>query len=438
MRSPVAFLLAAAVLAPIGPGAFLPKAAAQQPLPVFLRAAQERSLDVRQAAAALERARSQAAEARARFLPALTGQGAYQRNAPAVVIAVPTGMTDAMGAPVTRQATITPADQFAALATMTVPIVDLSAWANAASAGANADAERENQDFVQENVSIAVAQLWNGLVAQRALAEAAQKNVDATQHSRDSISAQVEVGVAGQLELARAEAELARARQALAQARLQATLTARDLADLSGVIPDETKATLEATPGEPPPPLQGVSQTLHDLPAVRTARARERAADLAENAAWRALFPVLAANAAARWTNAAGFGHKDSYYAGLSATWTLDFLKPARIGTTRAELGAAEVQSERAAQQAATALFDAWHRVQASRTSVEAALAGQQASQRAAHDAQARYESGTATQLDLIEAQRDAFQADVAVIQAAANLNVARAELDVRRGLPLR
>lgn len=412
---------------------------AQQALPEFLRAAEQRALDVREARAALEQARSQVAEARGRLLPGVVGTVSYQRNDPEVALSVPTGMVDAMGAPVPRRAVITPADQYGAVALATVPLVDLGAWSALSSAGANADAAEANTAAVGESVSVAVVDVWYRLVGQRALVAAAESNLEVTQKSRDAVAAQVEVGVAGQLELSRAEAELARARETLADAKLQASLAARALEDLTGLTPDASQATLELDAGEPAPPLDpGLRHTAQERPSVRAARARAHAADLAEDGALGALLPTLAANASARWSSSAGFGgQKDTYYVGLSATWALDFIKPARIGTADAGLDIARVRSERAEQQATTALLDARERVETSRVRVEATLAARAASERAAQDAQARYDNGTATQLDLIAAQRDAFQANVAVIQAAATLHATRAALRVRSGEPL-
>lgn len=48
--------------------------------------------------------------------------------------------------------------------------------------------------------------------------------------------------------------------------------------------------------------------------------------------------------------------------------------------------------------------------------------------------ARERYEAGTATQLDLLQAQRDAFAADAARIQADADLVNSRAQLRLAAG----
>jgi outer membrane protein len=409
-------------------------AAAQQPLDEFLDSARTRALDVREAEAALEQASSQVAEARARLLPSVTGVATYQRNEPEVVVRIP-GM-DEMGNPIVREAAVTPANQLSASATLSVPVLDLGAWASFFQAGATEDAASAQAELAQQNVSVAVVQLWHQVVAQRALVRAAERNVETTQRSRDAAAARVEVGAAAQLELARAQAELARAEQSLAEARLQARLAARNLEDLTAMRPSDAAVDL-ADDLAAEAPIERFAARADELPAARAARHLERASEIGRNGAWLALLPSVSANASARYSNAAGFGQQDAYAVGVSATWVLDFGRPARLETASAALDVARVRAERARQESATAIFDAWERVESLRASARAAQVQLDASRRAAEDARARFEAGAATQLDLIVAERDFFQAEVGSIQAIANLRVARAVLRVRSGMEL-
>ncbi|MCB9592369.1 MAG: TolC family protein [Sandaracinaceae bacterium] len=420
-------LLAALVLGPA-------VAHAQQPLTEFLASADTEALDLREARATLRQTRAQVDAARARLLPAVQGQATYTRNDPVVEVTIPTGMVDAMGNPVTRQASITPADQFAATATLNVPLLDLSAWAGFFQAEAAADAVDATVDTARRGVEIAVVQRWHQLVAQRALIGAAQRNLEVAERGHSVVAARFEVGVASQLELSRAEAEVARARQAVAEAELAATLAARGLQDLTGLEPSPAVVALEDDL-HAEQPLATFTANIDDLPAVRAARQQQRAASIARDGAWFALLPTLGATAVARWSNASGFGRQDSYYLGLSATWAFDFSRPAQVEATSAALEGVEVREDRALQQARTAVFEAWHRVDASRASAAAADSVLAASRRAAEDAAARNDSGVATQLERIQAERDLFQAEVGRIQAIANLRVAREVLRIQSGL---
>ncbi len=351
MRRSVLSVLAIFALAPS-------TGAAQQPLREFLQAASTQSLDVREARAALDTARSQVDEARARLLPSIVGVGSYTRNEPVVEVSIPTGMVDAMGMPITRQASITPANQLTGSASATIPLIDLTAWAGFFQSEAFAEVADAQFALTRQNVDIVVVQLWHLLVGQRYVARAAERSLETATRNQQASEARVQVGVSPQLELARAQAEVARARQALVEAQLGATLSARNLENVTGVRPTARVVTLEEALGADPP-LAHFVRSVDDLPAVRAARQAERAAGIARDAAWLALLPIVSGTAVARISNAAGFGRQDSYYAGLTATWVLDFARPARIGTASAQLEGAHVRSERALQVTETAIFEA-------------------------------------------------------------------------------
>ena len=408
---------------------------AQQPLERFLDAASRSALDLREAQAALDAARSQVDEARARLLPGVTGQAVYQHNEPAVVVTIPAGVDPMTGMPILRQSTITAADQVTVAALATMPVLDLGAWSGWLQSEALADAADGQRDAALLAVQGAVIQLWHQVASARAIEAAAARALSAAEHVRLAVESRVNAGVAPPLELARADAEVARARQAVADTHLGTVLVERGLANLTGLVPDGTQVRLEDD-RRPADPLQTFLDRTAQLPAVRAARAQDRAADIARDAAWFALLPSIAAQASARWTNAAGFARQDTYYVGLSATWVLDFLRPAQIGTRSAQQRLADVRAERVVQATETAVFEAWQRVDAARARAEAAAAAEAATARAATDARARFAAGAGTQLEQIQAERDLFQAEVGHIQATAELRVARALLRSRAGLP--
>jgi outer membrane protein len=407
---------------------FLPAiGAAQQPLDTFLDAARTRALDVRAAEAAVDQARSQVAEARARLLPSFVAVGSYTRNQEEVAIQIPTGPTTPP-----REAVITPDDQLDARFTLTVPLIDVPGWGVLSAQGDLADAADARADVARVEVQIAVAQLWHQLVATRGLVAAAQRNLQAAQQSREAMAARVEVGAAAQLELARTEAEVARASQSLAEAELLAVLAARNIQDLTEIAPSpETIALADDLAEEQP--LETWIARAGVSPAVRAARSEEAAAETLSDGAWTALLPTVAASATERLTNASGFSGQDSVWsATVSATWIFDFGRTAQIHTRSAAYAAARARTERAERQARTQIFEAWHRVRSMIARARAAEAAEAATRRAASDARARFETGAATQLEVIQADRDLFASEVARIQALADLGTARTVLRLR------
>jgi outer membrane protein TolC len=143
----------------------------------------------------------------------------------------------------------------------------------------------------------------------------------------------------------------------------------------------------------------------------------------------------MSAQATERATNAVGFGQSPYYAIEVLATWQL--LDVSSFQASRAQQAAAEVSSVRFDQARATAaqtLFDDWQQVRTQIEKSRAARSSLDASRLALSVAREKYASGKATQLDVVQAERDAFSAEVTEIQAEADLASARASLRLSAG----
>ncbi len=407
-------------------------AAAQQPLSTFLDAAERGNLNLRAARAALSQAQGQVDLARARLLPYGSAQGTYTHNEYPIEFAQ--RMPDGTPGPTI---TIQPQDQLTGVFVVGTPLLDLSAWANFLSAEASATAADHRVDNVDREAQGAVVMLWYQLVASRQLVEAAQHTLETAQQNFETAQARVEVGAAPQLEQARAEAEVQRAQQQVAEARLGAVLAARNLENATYLTPSDRPVELEDDL-HPEPPLEHFMPGARQHPAVEAARSDVLAAERALHAAWFSLAPTIGANLTERVTNATSFSGRSSLWMlNVTATWNLDFSRPAAIGTQDAVTQQARIRLEQAAQQVETSIFESWQRVEAQRARAAAARAQVVAAQRAFDDARARFDAGAATQLDVIQAQRDLFSAQVAYISAVADLRVSRDLLRIRSGIDM-
>ena len=405
---------------------FAPSSAqAQQALEVFLAGAETHAFDVREAELAREQARSQVDEARARWLPSVSASGGYTRNEVAVDVTIPVSATE------TRQATITPIDQLDLTLQLNVPIIDVASWLNFASSERSADAASLREESTRLEVQLAVVTAYHQVVATRALRDAAVRSREAASASLERARARLEAQLASDLEVARAESEVARADQQIADAELQVSLGERTLFVLTGVRPTDESASL-APDLSPLAPLAGFASGVDGLPNVRASEADAASASVARDAAWAAFVPVVSGFARERITNAAGFGPSAIWALGLQATFTLDFLRPAQVGTRERALELASLRAERARVDAETRIDEAWHRVQSNLARVRAAESQVAAAERARQVALTRYEANLGTQLDVFIADRDGFTAQAALIQASADLAVARASLRAR------
>ncbi len=408
--------------------AISPPASALQPLGDFLTTARTQSLDNR---AAVELATQRSAEvdqAWGRILPAFTARGAYTRNQYPVEINLGPGVT----------ATITPANQLDATFTIDVPLVDVAAWKRIGAASALSDATDARVTATALEIERVVAARYYQVVAAESLVDAAGRTLKAAEESQRVVLLRREAGAATEIDLERAQAEIERARQALADAELLRAVSRQALGSLSGLAPSPGAQPLEVDLTDEAPLASWLGTDLGTLPSVRAAELEAKAQDRAADAAKAALLPTIAATATERITNASGFsGNNASYTAGLVALWRLDYATISGVRAQNAAARGAVLREESAKTAARDRIHDAWQAVRAQIAKSRAARAQSKAATHAAALARDRYAQGAGTQLELIQAERDAFGAEVLRVQADADLALARGLLRLSAGRPL-
>ncbi len=283
---------------------------------------------------------------------------------------------------------------------------------------------------------LAVATAYYQVVATRALGDAARRSRQAAEANLSRATARREAQLASELDVARAEAEIARAEQQIADAELQVSLAERSLEVLTGIVPDARPAAASEDDLHDERAVETHLGGIDSLPEVRAGDADVRAAGLARDAAWAALAPVVSAFARERITNAAGFGPNAVWAVGVQASFTLDFLRPAQVGTRSRQVELAALRRERARRSAETRAIEAWNRVRSSIARARAARAEESSARRARDVAVSRLDAELGTQLDVFIAERDLFAAEASRIQAEADLAVARLALRARTQAP--
>ena len=240
------------------------------------------------------------------------------------------------------------------------------------------------------------------------------------------------------LEVDRARADVEQQTQQLAAALLQLSLAARALESTSGVFPDLSVPAPLADDLHNEPALASFDSDVNQLPAVLAARGSTRAAEQDAGAQRFALLPSVAGTFSERGTTAPGFtGHDWTWQAAINVAWSFDLTSVANIRSQDAGADVARARELRVRLAARDAIHRQWETVGASIARSRSARAGRVAAAHAAQQAHDRYQVGTITQLDLLQAQRDAFAAEVARIQADADLVNARAQLRLAAGKSL-
>ena len=405
---------------------------ALQSLEVFAAGARERNPAALEARASLRERDAEADVALGRVLPGISFDGQYARNQYSSEIDL-----GALGGP-SRTIVLLPKNQWNGTATATVPLVDLANFQRIGAARTEAEAAARRLEATRLEVEAQVAQSYYQLVANVALVAA---SIEALEVSREGLRLAEEhyrAGTGALLETSRARAEVEQRVQQVASAELQVALAARALLSGSGVDPDLLSSVELDFDPRPEPPLSDFEKRLAGVPAVLGAARTTRAAEQLALAQRLTLAPSIAGYFAETGSNAPGFVGRDwSYLAGITLRWSLDLTTFANIRRQDANLDAERARELRTWLSSGDAIHQQWNTVAAGIAKSRAARAGRQAAFQAAAQARSRYAVGNIAQLDLLQAQRDAFIADVNRIQADADLANARAQLRLASGRSL-
>ncbi|MBL9105396.1 MAG: TolC family protein [Myxococcales bacterium] len=418
-------LASLAVLCTLAPHA----AHALQPLPAFLESARKHNFDNREAAATVRQRQHQVDQARWDMTPTVNATAAYTRNQYEVKVTLPTG-----GDPVTR--TITPFNQLDAQLTLTQPVVDVSALRSIDAAKLNLASGTARVAATRQQVEQSVATAYFTLLAAEAFIRATEEVHAATRANLAIVEQRAAAGVASDLDRRRAEVEVERSRKSIADAEYNLAIARQRLTSLSGLAPEPGAPGLDVSLADEAPLKSWVDG--NDVAAVKAAEAEATASASAVRSASALLYPSLSVSASERFTNATGFlGKYAIASASANLSWRFDLAVLPQLRASRAQSDLARVRAERARQSAYDDIHAAWHQVRAALAKARSARAERDTSKVAVAQARQRYEAGTGLFLEVTQAERDAFSAQISLIQADADLASARILLRLRAGREL-
>ncbi|HET9931303.1 MAG TPA: TolC family protein [Polyangiaceae bacterium] len=402
---------------------------ATQPLQEFIDRASSQSFDARESNALVSQREAEADAALGGLLPTASARGVYTRNQ--YEVAIPAQST--MGAS-TKPIVIQRHNQLDGFLQLDVPLVNVSNYHRYKSGQALAQSTKEQRAAISLDVGRSVTRAYFNFLGANALVRSAELSLKATEDNLRVVEARRDAGAATELDRERARANVERARQDVADAKLMVDLAARQLETLSGLTPTPAESFPVDDLHDEAPVATWLSQA-EKTPLAKSAKSAQLAAQEARKAADTALYPTLAGSAQEHFTNAGGFAGRNAFYTlQLVAQVRFDY---ALIAQSRAQAFAADasgVRSERTVRSLQDATYEAYRRVETGIVKSRSARAQAAAAARASSLSSERYAAGVATQLDVTQAQRDAFLADAARIQADADLSAARAQLRLSVG----
>ncbi len=401
-------------------------ARAQPTLRQLLEAADQQNVDRRITLEQRARAAAEYRQAWTALLPSVTAQGTWTHNEIEKII--PFGAD---------RITILLSDQLDGLLRFDLPLVDIGRWARMGAGAKASDAAELRAQLTADLVRRQVVSAYYGYAAALAVRDSALRTQAVADEQLKLMEVRLKAGAVTELELLRARAEAQRTRQVVADASNLVATTRRGLRTLTGADPGE-QAGLPADDLTSEPSFEELEQRIGGLPAVRAA---ENDAEAAARIGWGnrlALVPTVGAQFTERFTNAPGLvGRTAIFNTGVTLTWRLDVPTMMGFEAARANEATAALAAEKARQQSRDQIHSDWQRLTAALTKVQAAQAQVEAGRRAADVAKSRFAVGAATQVDVIQAERDLFLAEVGHISARTELATARVALRISAGLPL-
>jgi outer membrane protein TolC len=394
---------------------------ARPPLEAYLSAATSKNPEGKAANASVKQREADVNQARARLLPALAARGSYTINQSEIVTQFGPD----------RTLTIQPTHQFDAVFTLDVPLVDLGKWASFAAQKSQVELAKALHLQTDRSLRERVLRAYTVAQSTSALIRVAESGLSLAERNQTLTKDRAQAGVVSELDLTRADANVERAKQEVSDARLGSTLAERALESLTGIRTEGGQDTpADVSLAEEAPLSTWMAEVSKDHPDRQVAEAERELAESSKRAARAAWLPVLAGQATERLTNATGFlGRVDQFTVGASLTFRLDTGTPALADSAHAAGEAASARAEIANQRTHDSVFEAWHRVKAGIVRVKAARSQAKSNDKAAELAQDRFAIGAATQLDVTQAQRDAFATRVNLLQAELDLIQVRALL---------
>jgi outer membrane protein TolC len=314
-----------------------------------------------------------------------------------------------------------------------VPLLVPFAYPALQAAKRSEDAGRANYDVSDAQVLYSTAQAYYACAGADELVEARTHAVVVTQKALENARARLEAGVVNRVEVTRAELQLVRAQQALVESQDTQAQTYRALGTIMNMHdPVRVIATEAPLVGEAPVETL-TAQALQLRPEFA---ALERTVDsnrlTASSNLWR-WAPTVSAFGNVRAFNYAGFsGDRYSWAVGLQLDWTLydGGIRDASRRLAIAQREENEAKLDLLKDQVRDDVDNAERALVTRRRALETARRSLRLSKETLDLVQVQHDAGTATQLDLLQAQDNLVAAEVALAQARFDLSLGGLQLE--------
>ena len=400
------------------------------------RVASERQPQIRAARAGTQAAEARADEARSGLLPQVSGTASYQRST-ANIIPRP-GFVSAQ-----TSSNFTTFNFFSTNVSLNQLIWDFGQTSGrwrAAQAGAQATADQEQSTAQQ--IVLQVRSAFFTSRADKELVGVARENLDNQRKHLEQIEGFVEAGTRPPIDLSSARAATANAQVQLTTAE-NAYITSRVLLNQAMGVEapldyDVSDEALPPVPGEDADPAALLQQAIAARPDIASFEQQVRVQQLTLRSIHGAYWPSLGGSLGFTQggTRVDNLGWNLS--GGVTLTWQLfqGGLTSAQVRESEANIANAVAQLDALRQQVNVDVEQARLAIRAGKATLVSAQQALVAARDVLAQAEARYQNGAGSVIELGDAQVAASQAGAQVVQAEFQLATARAQLLRALGRP--
>jgi outer membrane protein TolC len=396
-----------------------------------LATAHRNNRDLTQAKARIEQAHAGVLTAWVALLPTVLAQGKYTHNYKEVTLDFTVmGMT-LPGLP--ASAVIQKGEQLDFALNATVPLIVPSAYPALKAAKRTEEAGRANFAVTDAQVLYSTAQAYYACAGADELVEARRHAVMVAKKALDNARARLAAGVVNRVEVTRAELQLVRAEQALVESQDTAAQTYRALGTIMNVHEPLRVIAAEPAPAATAPVETLTAQALQLRPEFTALAKTIDGNRLTVTSNWLRWAPTVSAFGTLRAFNYAGFsGDNYAWAIGVQLDWALydGGIRDAQRKLAVAQRLENEAKLDLLRDQVRDDVANAERALSTRRRALETARRSLELSKETLDLVQVQHDAGTATQLDLLQAQDNLVGAEVTMAQARFDLSLGGLQLE--------
>ncbi|WP_248341414.1 TolC family protein [Anaeromyxobacter paludicola] len=321
-------------------------------------------------------------------------------------------------------------DQQSANVTLTVPLLAPSRWYQWSHASDQLDVARASEADVRRQVTLLAARSYLAVVAQKRVIDVTGRSVSAARAHFEFSRARRQGGVGNALDEARADQQLATAEAQLENAY---TALARAQEALGQAAGADEPLDAQAEPELRAPAPQGALEDAQDLRAdVRASRERSRAAERVAKDSWADWLPTLLGSAQPFYQHPASLTTPETgWQAQLVLSFPLfeGFLRVGQRHERDALADEARTQLDGLLRQARSDVRVSFEALQHAEQALVAARRAAERANLTLQLATTSYRAGATTNIDVVDAEQRARDADTAAVQAEDAVRQSRLDL---------